>query len=793
MTAAPHVVPEAVTGAPDRPSPPPPPTGGAPRRAGLLALLLVALLTALTLVTLQPPDARPASAPTRDFSAGRALTDAREVGREAHPIGSPAAAAARTYLTGRLTELGGTTEVLTSTVARNGKGTAGVAEVASLHARFPGTDPTGHVVLVAHYDSVPAGPGASDDGVNVAAILEVVRALRADGAPRNDIDVVFTDGEEAGLLGASAFVDAKALDPARSVVLNLEARGSTGPSIMFESGERNRGVLGALGAADRPIATSLADEIYRFLPNDTDFSEFKEGGFTGLNFAFVDGSARYHTTADSVANLDADTLQHQGEGVLAAARELAGRDLGALPDGRDTYFTALGFLVHYPQALVPVVAALAVLALLLTLGYARRHGVPLRGTLGAAAAFPLTLAAAVLVGAGGWALLCAVRPEYGGFMTGDTYRPSWFRAAFTLLLAAAVLGWYLLLRRRVSTAQLALGVWVWAALLTVVTTLLAPGASYLFAWPLLFGCAGLAAAVRWGRAEPGWLALGATAAALPAVTLLIPIVVLVLPTLGLAQAAVPLILLTVLLALALPLLGSLPRRTGGWTSLVALAAGLALLGVGLRVDVTDAEHPAHTSLAYFWDAEHGARWVSADSAPPAWTSAVAGTRRADLRGEFPTSPTGGSDTLVAPAPDVKPPVPAVTVTPLGTATSGGERTVRLHIAPGAGTSHLGVYADLTTHQVLGATVLGAEVHGGTNRPDAEGPWKWGFVAWTVPADGLTVDLRLTGGPGLPLRVTAYHPGLPPAAGLDTLPTGLTWSTWGSVPSDVTVVAATVRI
>ncbi len=37
------------------------------------------------------------------------------------------------------------------------------------------------IVLLAHYDSVPAGPGASDDESGVSIVLETARALRTRG------------------------------------------------------------------------------------------------------------------------------------------------------------------------------------------------------------------------------------------------------------------------------------------------------------------------------------------------------------------------------------------------------------------------------------------------------------------------------------------------------------------------------------------------------------------------------------------------------------------------------------
>ncbi|MFE6162605.1 M20/M25/M40 family metallo-hydrolase [Streptomyces sp. NPDC056486] len=772
------------------------------RRAALVVLALFALLTGASVWTLQPPDAKPADASPTEFSAARALKDAKVIGKEPRPLGSPASASARDHLTRRLTDLGGKVEAQAQPVSRDEEGTALVATVTNIHAVFPGTAgaDAGHLLLMAHYDSVPAGPGASDNGANVAAVLEVVRALRADGgAARNTVDVLFTDGEEPGLLGAHAFVAGGSLDPANTVVLNLEARGTSGPSIMFESGPRNSGALSALSGADRPIATSLADEVYTYLPNDTDFSEFKKEGFGGLNFAFVDGSARYHTPGDSVANLSAESIQSQGDNTLAAARDLSGRDLTKLRDGGDdTYFTVTGLLVHYPRYLALPLALLAAAGYAGTVWYAGRRGMARGGIGRAALTFPLALLAAAVVGFGGWQLLCAIRPGYADLSMGDSYRPGWFRAAFLTLTAAAVLGWYLLLRRKVTAPQLALGGWGWLTGLGLLTAVLAPGAAYLFTWPVLLGSAALCVALR--TTEPGsgdtWRTVAVSVCALIALPLLLPVIVLVFPTLGLSLAVAPLAVMALLATVSVPLLGLLPRRTAPATTWFALAAGVALVLTGVRLDTFDADHPRHTNLAYAWDADRGTgHWISSDNAPPKWTSALAGYEHADIRAEFPTFPTtlaGGLATqahIATAASGSGPAAPTVTVKS-GKAGKGGARTVRLRIKPEPGTSYVSLFADTSAHTVAGADVIGAHVKGGTNRPTSAGPWKWGFALYSIPADGFDITVKVTGKGEIPLRVTAYSRGLPQGAG--SLPKDLTWGTWGANLTDVTAVGLTVR-
>src|ERR687890_1766896 len=328
------------------------PKGAAKHRwIGVVVAIVLGVLAAVSLLALEPPDPLPASARASEFSAERAFSHVEQIADRPHPVGSPVNAEVRAYLVGQLEDLGLRPTVQQETSARTMEGTASIARVHNIHARIPGSAPTGHVVLVAHYDSVPRGPGAADDGAGVAAILEIARAITSSSPPRNDIDIVYTDAEEPWLLGAQAFVRDDRLDPRRSVVLNLEAGGTPGPALMFQSGSDNATVIPALANAQRPIAGSGWEACFQVLPGDTDFTVFRDAGFVGMNFAFMEGSARYHTPEDSPANLDHASLQHMGSTVVTAARHLAGHDLGAPRGGQLTYFTVLGKLVHYPQQL----------------------------------------------------------------------------------------------------------------------------------------------------------------------------------------------------------------------------------------------------------------------------------------------------------------------------------------------------------------------------------------------------------------------------------------------------------
>ena len=254
------------------------------------------------------PDPVPASAPPTEFSSGRALEHVRAIAREPHPMGSPENAAVRDYLVEELSALGVEPEVQKTTAAHyvfvNGFAEAGTPE--NVLARLEGTNDGGKAfVLMAHYDSVPTAPGASDDGAGVATMLETVRALKAGPPLKNDVIFLFTDGEERGLLGARAFVDSHPWAEDVGVVLNLEARGNTGPAIMVRTNDETGWLVREFAkAAPYPFATSDTAAFYEFSGSGSDLSVFLDAGLAGMDVAHTEGHAHYHTPLDNPEELD---------------------------------------------------------------------------------------------------------------------------------------------------------------------------------------------------------------------------------------------------------------------------------------------------------------------------------------------------------------------------------------------------------------------------------------------------------------------------------------------------------
>ncbi len=759
------------------------------RLLGVAVALVLGAFAAVSLLALEPPDPLPATTPASEFSAERAFSHVEQIAQQPHPVGSAANAEVREYLVDRLAALGLRPTVQEATSARTKEGAASIARVHNIHARIEGRDPTGHVLLVAHYDSVPRGLGAADDGAGVTAILEIARALTSGSPPRNDIDVVLTDAEEPGLLGAQAFVRDGQLDPRRSVVLNLEARGTSGPALMFESSTYNATLIPALASARRPIAGSGWEACYQLLPNDTDFTVFRDAGFAGMNFAFMEGSARYHTPEDSPANLDHASLQHMGSTVFAATSHYADQDLGAPRGAPLTYFTVLGELVYYPQSLAVPLAVLAAVVFAATLLYARRCGARIRSVGWAAVSFLALLVVPGGLGMGAWQVLRLLHPGYGSFHTGDTYRPEWYAAGLLSLTAALTIAWYLLMRRRRTPEEFALATWAWFVVLAILSAAFVPGGSYLFTWTPLVGSLLLAAAIRWGGADSTWRYLALSAGAVPAVALLLPLVDLFF-SIGLAYASGPMFMAVLVLVTALPVLDLLALRRAWLVPVAAAVVGLALITAGLRIDAFDDEHPRQTRLVYALDADREqAWWLSADPDPAPWTARYVDTERMEDDDRFPDSPSLSlSSRYHAGAASVARIEPAdVTVT--RSERDGETRELELRITPGEA-SRLALYADTASHTVAAATVDGVSVEAAPSQRQADTSPEWGFVFHGVPPEGIEVTLEVRGEGPLPLRVIAYRDGLLQVPELTPRPDDLTWS---GTSSNLTMIAKSYRV
>jgi hypothetical protein len=338
-------------------------------RGLILSLMGIALLLAATLAAYRPVTPLGTEASPTGFSAYRAHSILQDLTGNGipHPVGSAANARVRANIVARLSAMGYTPE-LQSGFACNDAGVCG--SPINIVAVLPGSsEEQGAVLLAAHYDSVAAGPGASDDGAGVASVLEIARILKALPAPRRSVVLLLTDGEEAGLLGAWLFVRDHPLSKQILAAVNLDARGTSGPSLMFETGSANRWLMRLYGAAiARPMTNSLYHVVYRLLPEDTDFTVFKTAAYQGFNFAYIGDVGRYHTPLDTSANASLSSIQQQGDHALAAVLALAHAAELRHPVAESVFFDGFArTLIAWPSEWT-LPAALLALGLLLAEG-----------------------------------------------------------------------------------------------------------------------------------------------------------------------------------------------------------------------------------------------------------------------------------------------------------------------------------------------------------------------------------------------------------------------------------------
>src|ERR1700729_2230431 len=345
-------------------------------RGLIIAGIGAAMLLGATLAAYRTPVPLGLDAAPTVFSAARAQQILKELVGDGvpHPMGSAADSKVRDLIVKRLTALGYTTE-LQSGLSCNDFGACGTpTNIVATRGKLTGNDA---VMLAAHYDSVPAGPGASDDGVGVANLLEIARVLSMTPTPKHPVVLLVTDGEEAGLLGASLFTREHPLAKHIWAAVNMDSRGVSGPSLMFETGTANAWLMRLYGSSTLdPITNSLCYVIYKLLPNNTDFTIFKAASNQGFNLAFIGGVAFYHTTLDSFENASPSTMQHQGANALSGLLALASASDINPPAADSLFFDvfARGVVVWRVGFVLPsTLAALALLAAATVLLIRRGH------------------------------------------------------------------------------------------------------------------------------------------------------------------------------------------------------------------------------------------------------------------------------------------------------------------------------------------------------------------------------------------------------------------------------------
>jgi hypothetical protein len=732
-----------------------------------ISLFIVAVLISMVLIhRAGTPPAENNSPGDTAFSVPLASQYLKQIARAPHSTGTPENARVRAYIAATCAGLGLDTSIQhTSSVYPRGSGVV-VGNIYNVIARLKGAHSSKTVIVAAHYDSQPNALGAADDGAGCAAMLETARILKAGPPLQNDVIFLFTDGEEDGSLGANAFVHESPLLKETGIELNFEARGSSGVSTMFETNAENGWVMREYMRSDaHKDANSLSYEIYKRLPNGTDYTLFKEAGIAGLNHAFIDGFVDYHSMTDRPDRLDRNTFQQQGDNMLSLVRHFGNIDLRQTKAPDITFFNVVGnWMVHYPISLNALFIILTNIVLLagLVIGLVRKQ-IRGWGLVAGIVAFPVVLIILFFISSGVLQAIRSASPLYDRYYD-NAYNTGYYFFALAVLGIAIFTLLYQWLLRKFTMPSLWIGVMLWQLIAMDLLYRSIPSAIYFLCFPLLF--VGVSALLYFydeaaANSRPWRSGIITLLFLLPAIVLLTPMVSSLLVAFGVSyQTPAVIVLLGFLLGLGLPLLAAVFREArwlipGGAFGLFCLGILAAFLHRGYTP-----QEPYKTSLRYLLDADSGmAYWVTGMERPDAWT-----------RQFFPHPHTGhtigGSDKdLIDTAPVL--PLQAPLLTVQKDTLENGLRFLTLHCQPTPGSVSVRLEFD-KNDTAYNVWVDGKQADSTSGNRHA---WRW-LTYRGVTSSGFDVMLQLDAERSFGANLISRSIGLPALQGFHGYPPGI---------------------
>jgi hypothetical protein len=591
-------------------------------------LVLVALVFGIFYL-MMPQDYDTTEAPLSEFSTKRALEKVKEIAAKPHYVGSKNHEVVANYLVKELRNLGLETS-LQEGFTMTEKGT--LVQSKNILARIKGSANTKALLLLSHYDSAPHSfsHGASDDASGVATILESVRAfLHTKTKHKNDIIILFSDAEELGLNGAALFVTQHHWAKEVGLVLNFEARGSSGPSYMLmETNQGNAKMVDAFtnGKSTYPVSNSLMYSIYKMLPNDTDLTVFRESGkIQGFNFAFIDSHFNYHTMQDTYNHLDPKTLAHQGTYLFPLLKHFSNADLTNLNATDDkVYFNIPFAFVSYPFSWILPMLILGFVLLfafvfiglgkqLLRMDEIIRGFVPLMGSLLVSGAVTYVL----------WKLLLGFYPQYNDILQGFTYNGHDYIYGFvSLTLAICFLFYRKDSKRNSEMSQMIAPLFVWL-LINIGIAIQLQGAGFLII-PVISSTLMLVYYVFTQKSNP----LLNIILALPTLIIIAPFIQMFPIGLGLKILVGSAVLTVLAFSLLLPIFGSFTQKRLWSTLFFLFAIGLFVKAHQSSGYVYGKAKP--NSLVYVLNGDtNKANWATYDTNLDEWTKGYLGEHPKD--------------------------------------------------------------------------------------------------------------------------------------------------------------------
>jgi hypothetical protein len=679
--------------------------------SSILSVLFILGFLGFTFFTMMPQWTSDDDAPLTEFSTKRALEQVKNISQKPHFVGSENHDVVANYLVKELQNMGLETSIQEG-FAFTDKGT--LTKCKNILARIKGTDSNKALLLLSHYDSAPHSysKGASDAGSGVATILESVRAFTYNKKQhKNDIIILFSDAEELGLNGAALFVTQHSWAKEVGLVLNFEARGSSGPSYMLmETNAGNAGLVKEFSAANAkyPVSNSLMYSVYKMLPNDTDLTIFREqGNIQGYNFAFIDGHYNYHTAQDDLNHLNKNTLAHQGKYLMPLLNYFSNADLNTTQTTEDDVYFSIPFsFISYPfgWVLPMVIIAFVLLLFLIFIGMGKR----LLSFPEMAKGFIPFLGAVIFSGLItflGWKLLLLIYPQYNDLLNGFTYNGHDYIAAFTLLTLSICFAFY----QRYSIKKVTINHYVAPLFLWIlINGLLAfflKGAGFLII-PAFAGLLMLASFVLTQKSK--WILN--LFLSIPALLLIAPFIQMFPIGLGLKVLFGSAILTVFAFGLLLPVFGSFMRK--GMASVILLVLAIGVFARAHYYSGYELGKAKSNSLVYILDADKNkATWATYDTNLDDWTKTYLGENPKDaktLNGNTLTSKYNSDFTYTADAPMKN--LSRPTIEFLKDSIAAGNRYLKIRITPTRKVNRYDVFANenliLQNFKANGLTLLG---------------------------------------------------------------------------------------
>lgn len=585
-------------------------------------LLFAIALTSVLLTTPEKPKSK--NTPITEFSAERAFEYIRVVAQQPHMTGTAYHDSVCTYIAATLEKIGVEVDIQTTT-ATNNEGLPIFGNVANVLGRIRGTDNSKAILLVAHYDTQPHTPGAADDGIAVGSMLEAARVLKNTPQLKNDIIFLFSDSEEVGLLGAKAFADEHPWANDVGLVLNLEARGNTGAVLAFEVSPENGWIIREFAkGVNKPFAGSMMYEIYKLMPNDTDFTIFKNRGYSGFNVALVEGLVNYHSAIDKPENLNLGSVQHMGGYIMGIASHFGDLPLTSIKANDLVYFNIVSSkMVFFPSSwnvwIFIVIILLFILYLLI--GYGRSEislGQSLFGLLG----FTASLAIGIGLVWGLNTIVKSVYPHYNVFYMSTFYNVSHYFYAYMVLAFVGFVLIYGFVLRQITVFSAMTSVLLVFIVVTAYTIQVLPTASYLTFVPLFFVIVSLIVLLIFNlqsKQSPFAYHTILLLGVLPTLLVISPYIYLIFHIFGLKLPIAGVGMLMLVLLFSVPLLTEILQKSSKTLLTLGLLTVFAFLLIAHFNSNPSDSKPLQSNVMYAVNnADSTALWVSTNHRTDEW-------------------------------------------------------------------------------------------------------------------------------------------------------------------------------